>query len=245
MRVTGDPGTLPATKKSKSLVVPGSHRGCDVKRCAWAIETGLRLIAHCATIVGMKNPDRRFSTRLDRRRAQYERSDGPLHQQPVVQRRRTVTVPPHAGPHVRLVFAEMARQHRTYDSIETASGITRPSIKAWRHRNAPNLASIEAVLNALGLEFHAIPVTEVLPPEVASILAACSAKMKTSMPETFAALVNIAARQMLEREGAAAIIAEHDREREAYRLAKSAKTRHAANDNTPRKRTRKSTASAD
>lgn len=203
--------------------------------------TGLRLIAHCATIVGMKNPDRRFATRLDRRRAQYERSDGPLHQQPVVQRRRTVTVPPHAGPHVRLVFAEIARQFRTLDSIETASGIQRPAIKAWRHRNSPGLSSIEAVLNALGWDFTPVPAIHVLPPEFAADLAASAAKMKASMPETFAALVNIAARQMLEREGSAAIIAEHDREREAYRLAKCAKTRHAANDNTPRKRTGKAT----
>lgn len=190
----------------------------------------------------MKNPDRRFSNRLDRRRSQYERSDGPLHQQPVVQRRRTVTVPPRAGAHVKLVFSEMSRQHRTYDSIEVASGCTRASIKAWRRRNSPGLASLESVLNALGWDLTPVPAIHVLPEEVAAGLAACAAKMKASMPETFAALITIVARQMLEREGAAAIIAEHDRERAAYRLAPCATTRRVANDNAPRNRTTKTTA---
>lgn len=208
---------------------------CGAACALWETRTGLRAIAFNGTIVGMKNPDRRFSSRLDRRRAQYERSDGPLHHQPVVQRRRTVTVPPHAGAHVKLVFGEMSRQHRTYDSIEVASGCTRASIKAWRHRNSPGLSSLESVLNALGWDLTPVPAIHILPENVAADLAACAAKMKASMPQTFAALVTIAARQMLEREGAAAIIADHDRERAAYRLAPCATTRRVANDNAPRK----------
>jgi uncharacterized protein YerC len=43
--------------------------------------------------------------------------------------RRTVTVPKRVSPHVKLVFAEMARQQRTYDEVEAASGVRRPTIK--------------------------------------------------------------------------------------------------------------------
>lgn len=177
---------------------------------------------------------RNINSYLNRRNHDYERSDGPLHQQPVLGRGKVVSIPERVGPYVHLFFSEMARQRRTYDQIEIASGIRRPTLKQWRKKNAPGLASVEAALNALGFEFHAVPACEVLPPEVAADLAACGAKMKAAMPETFAAMVNIAARQMIEREGAAAIIAEHDRERAAYRLAKCAASRRADNDNTPR-----------
>ena len=68
--------------------------------------------------------------------------------------RRSVTMPERVSPHVKLVFAEMMRQQRTYDEVEAASGVRRPTMKQWRRKNAPSLDSLEAVLNALGFAPH-------------------------------------------------------------------------------------------
>jgi hypothetical protein len=84
------------------------------------------------------------------------REDGPLYR--YTNRRpgyrRTVTMPERVGTHVKLVFAELARQQRTYDEGEAASGVRRPTIKQWTRKNAPSLDSLEAVLNSLG--FHLV-----------------------------------------------------------------------------------------
>ncbi|MHC2278886.1 hypothetical protein ACVME8_005497 [Bradyrhizobium diazoefficiens] len=64
--------------------------------------------------------------------------------------RRTVTMPERVGPHVKLVFAEMARLRVTYDETEEGSGVRRASIKAWRRKNKPGLESLEAVLGSWG-----------------------------------------------------------------------------------------------
>lgn len=88
----------------------------------------------------------------------------------------TVTVPPHAGPHVRLVFSEMRRQCVTYDKLEERSGILRATIKAWRHKNSANLATLEAVLNTLGFHFLPVPHARVLPAGMVADLEAVAAK---------------------------------------------------------------------
>jgi len=164
---------------------------------------------------------------MERRHAKpYTRSDGPLYRQQRPQRyRRTVTVPSGVSPPVRLLFSEMARLRVTYDELDEASSVGRASVKAWRRKNAPGLATLEACLNSVGWFFVPTPVLEVQPPEIASDLAALATKMKVSMPEAFAALLDWTARQQNQAVVADQRLAEISRRREV-----------AANDNTPRKR---------
>src|SRR4051812_13047768 len=90
---------------------------------------------------------------------------------------RTVTMPScSVGPHVRLVFSEMARQQVTYESLDESSGVRRASVKAWRRKNAPGQASLEAVLAALGFAFVPTPALEVLPAALAGELTALALK---------------------------------------------------------------------
>ncbi|WP_315764397.1 hypothetical protein [Bradyrhizobium sp. SZCCHNR2009] len=105
--------------------------------------------------------------------------------------RRTVTMPDRVGPHVKLVFAEMARLRVTYDSCEEGSGVRRASIKAWRRKNRPGLESLEAVLGFLGWDFVAIPRAKALPEEVRAELQPIADKLGLSMPQTVSALVEI------------------------------------------------------
>ncbi|WP_425991073.1 hypothetical protein [Afipia sp. DC4300-2b1] len=142
---------------------------------------------------------------------------------------RTVTMPSSVSPHVRLVFAEMARLHFTYDEVEERSGVRRASVKAWRRKNRPSLESMEAVLATLGFGFIPVATLEALPPELAGELTALALKLRMNIPQTWTALIDIGVEQKLLRMRAderAAVVAEHD----ARRL------RHV-NDNTPRNRT--------
>jgi len=128
----------------------------------------------------------------------------------------------------------MARQLRTYDEIESASGIRRASIKAWRRKNAPGLESITAVLNAMGWHYLPVPAhVEALPPALAAKLAEVAALAKMEMGEVFAAAVEICARQIVASEGSARILAEIDSEREANaNVKRPRKPKPHANDNT-------------
>jgi hypothetical protein len=141
---------------------------------------------------------------------------------------RTVTMPEHVGPHVKLVFAEMARQRMTYDSLEERSGVRRATTKAWRRKNRPGLESLEAALATLGIGFVPVPALEALPPELAGELTALALKLRMNVPQTWAALIDIGVTQKLLRLRAderAAVLAEHD----------SRRLRHV-NDNTPQQR---------
>jgi hypothetical protein len=112
--------------------------------------------------------------------------------------RRPVTMPDRGvGPHVKLVFAEMARLHFTYDEVEEGSGVRRPTIKQWRRKNRPALDSLEAVLGFLGWDFVAVPAMRCLPPEMAGWIATLAAKLGRTMPETWAALIDIGVTQKL------------------------------------------------
>jgi len=108
-------------------------------------------------------------------------------------RRLTVSIPERAGPHVKLVFAEMARQGFTYDEIEDRSGVIRATLKAWRYKNAPSLQNIEAVFGVLGFDFVPIPRADVLPPEVIAELQPIADRLGLSMAATVRALVEIVA----------------------------------------------------
>ncbi|WP_234713358.1 hypothetical protein [Rhodopseudomonas palustris] len=105
--------------------------------------------------------------------------------------RRTVTMPDRVGPHVKLVFAEMARLAITYDEVEDGSGVRRASVKAWRRKNRPGLESLEAVLGFLGWDFVAVPRAKALPDEVRAELQPIADKLGLTMPQTILALVEI------------------------------------------------------
>lgn len=144
---------------------------------------------------------------------------------------RTVTMPDRVGPHVKLVFAEMARLHFTYDEVEEGSGVRRASVKAWRHKNRPGLESLEAVLGFLGWDFVPVPALETLPPELAGELTTLALKLQKSMPETVSALIDIGVTQKLLRMSADekhAVLAERDAPKSNSRRRKR---KSPANDN--------------
>lgn len=136
-------------------------------------------------------------------------------------KRRTVTMPTcGVGPHVKLAFAEMARQGVTYDELEWRSGIRRASVKAWRRRNCPSLSSIEAVLGSLGYSFMPMPALEKLPAHLARDVEALAARLRADIPYTWAALIDIGASQKLLKMRAAeraALIAEREAQVEGLR----------------------------
>jgi hypothetical protein len=143
---------------------------------------------------------------------------------------RLVTMPDRGvSPHVKLVFAEMARLGFTYDAVEEGSGVRRPTVKQWRRKNRPSLESLEAVLGFLGWDFVPIPALETLSPELAGELTTLALKLQKSMPETVSALIDIGVEQKLLRTSA-----EEKRAVLAEREARN--PRQPANDNTPRRR---------
>lgn len=85
-----------------------------------------------------------------------------------------ITIPPHANPLVRLVFAEMVRQRITYAELEHRSGVLASSTKSWRNEKGPSLPAIEAALGALGWNFVPVPDPETLPVEVRAAIAELS-----------------------------------------------------------------------
>lgn len=77
-----------------------------------------------------------------------------------------VTIPQHANPLAKIVFAEMRRQGITYDEMEWRSGVLRSTLKSYRNEKTPSLQSIEALLGAVGWGLAPFPKLETLPPEV-------------------------------------------------------------------------------
>ncbi|WOH76445.1 hypothetical protein RX330_15685 [Bradyrhizobium sp. NDS-1] len=143
---------------------------------------------------------------------------------------RTVTMPGRVGPHVKLVFAEMARQKLRYLDVAERSGVQHATLKAWRKKNRPGLESVEAVLATLGFGLVPVAALEALDhPELAGELTALALKMRMNIPQTWAALIDIGVEQKLLRMRAderGTILAEHE-----ARLA-----RIPANDNQKRRR---------
>lgn len=112
---------------------------------------------------------------------------------PKQRRPSTVTVPEKACHAVRLVFSEMQRQNKIYDVVAEGSGVLRATMKAWRHKNRPNLDSIEAVLGFLGWDFVPVPRAKVLPRELVEALRPVADRFALDMPTTVQALVEIVA----------------------------------------------------
>lgn len=113
---------------------------------------------------------------------------------PPKKRPSTLTVPERVGPHVKLVFTEMQRQNIKYHEVEAGAGVNRPTIKAWRHRNRPNLDSIEAVLGHLGFEFVPLPTDRVIPPEIVEQLRPIAERLDLTMPAAVRLAAEIAYR---------------------------------------------------
>lgn len=113
---------------------------------------------------------------------------------PPVRRGSRITIPERVGPHVKLVFATMQRQRITYDEVEIGSGVNRPSIKAWRHKNRPNLDSIEAVLGFLGWDLVPLPRETVIPPEIVARLRPLAKELGLAMPDAVRLMGEIATR---------------------------------------------------
>ncbi|WP_184515906.1 hypothetical protein [Tardiphaga robiniae] len=141
--------------------------------------------------------------------------------------RRTVTIPDRVGPHVKLVFAEMARLGVTYDEVEEGSGVRRASVKAWRKKNRPGLENLQAVLGFLEWDFAPVPTLQALPPDLAGELTALALKLQLNMPATWAAVTAVGVQQALLNMSIA--------ERRAVLDARSARRKRAANDNTKRR----------
>jgi hypothetical protein len=108
---------------------------------------------------------------------------------------RVVSVPERATPVVRLVFSEVARQMQTLEGLEEGSGVRKASIKAWKHKNRPNLESVQAVLAFLGWDFVPVPCLETLPPELAADLVALARRAETTIPNVWREALNVAVEQ--------------------------------------------------
>ena len=123
-------------------------------------------------------------------------------------------MPDRVGPHVKLVFAEMARQKLRYLDVAERSGVQHATLKAWRKKNKAGLESLEAVLGTLGFGLVPVAALEALPnPELAGELTALALKLRMNIPQTWAALIDIGVEQKLLRMRAderAAILADHD-----------------------------------
>ena len=93
-----------------------------------------------------------------------------------------ITIPVRCHPLTRFAFAEMARQHKTYDQMEWEAGVLRQTFKAWRTRTRPGLDTMEAVLGALGWALLPVPRAETLPPALRRDLEGVAEKYAVEFP---------------------------------------------------------------
>jgi transcriptional regulator with XRE-family HTH domain len=95
----------------------------------------------------------------------------------------SVSVPERAGPHVKLVFAEMQRQGWTYDRMEDKSGVKRPALKGWRTKNYPSLQNLEAVLSVLGWDLIPVPRDRVIDADILAELQPIAGRLGVSLDD--------------------------------------------------------------
>jgi hypothetical protein len=93
-----------------------------------------------------------------------------------------ITIPPHAHPLARFIFAEMRRRRCSYEAMEFYSGVLKSTLKAWRQANLPGLDTIEAAAGVLGWSILPVPKAEALPPDLRADLEAIAEKYETSFP---------------------------------------------------------------
>ena len=63
-------------------------------------------------------------------------------------------VPDTAHPLVRDLFTEMNNQMMLIEDVAQISGVSKRAISDWRYRRSPNVETLQAVLNTLGLELR-------------------------------------------------------------------------------------------
>lgn len=100
----------------------------------------------------------------------------------VSKRESSITIPEHAHPLARLMFAEMKRQRVSYDELEHRSGVLRCTYKSWRIEKTPGLTTISAALGALGWALVPVPMHEELPENIKAGLDALNAEWAGEQP---------------------------------------------------------------
>ncbi len=69
----------------------------------------------------------------------------------------TVTIPEHAHPIVKGLFARMIDERASYERVAAPSGIGIPTLTGWRFRHMPLIDTIDAALNVFGLQIAIVP----------------------------------------------------------------------------------------
>lgn len=69
----------------------------------------------------------------------------------VMRKFRSVSIPQHAHPLVRQLFAEMNHQRIGIMDMAERSGIAHGTFKGWRTKHCPRVAELEACFNVLGM----------------------------------------------------------------------------------------------
>ena len=67
-----------------------------------------------------------------------------------IDRFRKHSIPEHAHPLVRELFAEMNSQECSIAQLQDRTGIKKDTIMRWRNKNTPRIGDLEACLNVLG-----------------------------------------------------------------------------------------------
>lgn len=147
--------------------------------------------------------------------------------------KRCASMPAGVTPIVRFVFAAIAWRGLHYQELADASGATRVSLKMWRKKNRPSWESLQAVVSALGFGFVPTPASQVLPPELADEITALALKAERTIPDVWAALVDIGVEQKLLRMDSAERLAVIDASRAELPTHRYRKSK-PANDNDER-----------
>lgn len=107
---------------------------------------------------------------------------------------RITSVPTRAHPLARALYARMGQCRTTYQDVEAASGVKKSTFKAFRTTNAPGTNSIQAVLNAVGLQALCVPSIDILPAPLAAELRALGERH--GIPVPIAEMVIVAASRL-------------------------------------------------
>jgi hypothetical protein len=97
---------------------------------------------------------------------------------PVAKKPSRITVPRHAHPLVKVLYAEMQRQGVTYEELGHRSGVLPQTFKAWRGSNTPGLATMEACLGSVGWALVPVPRIDEVPENVRAGVRALAAEWR-------------------------------------------------------------------
>lgn len=73
------------------------------------------------------------------------------------------SIPDNAHPLVKRLYEEMLEQRVGLADLAERSGVDRNTINAWRNRQSPNVANLEACFNALGRRLTDVPMDQKRP----------------------------------------------------------------------------------